>query len=241
VISFGKRIALVLVVFLVVQLILPADFLRQNVKAHEESFYDDEDVEDLELKIISEPVTFFEIDKREGELQLLDLSNWEAVQLTSGSGANWVVDGTGTEVLQTLNSIPSVFISDIELTNDVMEGVWRVDTGSDDDFMGFVFGYQDKGHFYLFDWKQYNQTISNRTGLQGMCVKVVNTDITLSEYDFWNTAGVGEYIKTLYSNRISYKDYTDYGFILKFQPGRFEITIKEGETIIETIEIEDDT
>ena len=65
-----------------------------------------------------------------------------------------------------------------------MEGVWRVDTGSDDDFMGFVFGYQDKGHFYLFDWKQYNQTISNRTGLQGMCVKVVNTDITLSEYDF---------------------------------------------------------
>ena len=39
--------------------------------------------------------------------------------------------------------------------------------------------------------------------------------------------GVGEYIKTLYSNRISYKDYTDYGFILKFQPGRFEITIKE--------------
>lgn len=214
---------------------------KKGIYVSEEGFHEYEYVENLPPKIISEPVTFFEIDKRKGELQLLDLSNWKAINLADGLKANWVVDATGTEVLQTVNSVPSVIISDIELTNDVMEGIWRVDTGNDDDFMGFAFGYQDEGHFYLFDWKQQDQSISNRMGLQGMCVKVVNTDETLSEYDFWNTAGVGEHIKTLYSNRISYKDYTDYGFTLKFQPGRFQITIKEGETVIETIEIEDDT
>lgn len=73
---------------------------KKGIYVSEEGFHEYEYVENLPPKIISEPVTFFEIDKRKGELQLLDLSNWKAINLGDGLKANWVVDATGTEVLQ---------------------------------------------------------------------------------------------------------------------------------------------
>ena len=73
---------------------------KKGIYVSEEGFHEYEYVENLPPKIISEPVTFFEIDKRKGELQLLDLSNWKAINLADGLKANWVVDATGTEVLQ---------------------------------------------------------------------------------------------------------------------------------------------
>ena len=86
--------------------------------------------------------------------------------------------------------------------------------------MGFVFGYRDARHFYLFDWKQADQT----TGLAGMTVKVIDSETALSSGNLWATAGVEGKIETLYQNSVPWQDKVEYNFSLAFDPGRFDIT-----------------
>jgi hypothetical protein len=88
-------------------------------------------------------------------LQPLDVSHWVPIQYNFAfqGPANWVVAADKNSVNQTNNADPSIFLSDITLTDDHIEGTWRVGDFFDDDFIGIVFGYQDDRHFYLFDWK----------------------------------------------------------------------------------------
>lgn len=92
--------------------------------------------------------------------QIVDLNTWSrAATTTSG---NWVVNAAGTSVEQTINGQPSFFVSPQEFINVRMRGTFRT-TNTDDDFMGFVFGWQDPTLIsgttwdfdgYLFDWSQ---------------------------------------------------------------------------------------
>ncbi len=190
--------------------------------------------------ITSAPVTKFVLGAATGQGELADLSAWTVIQyeLLSQPDANWVRDATNTIVTQTVNADASIFLSDFDLTNGQMEGTLRVDTVSDDDFIGFVFGFQDQGHFYLFDWKQFDQSGAD----MGMSVKVVSADTPLTGADLWPTAGNAGRVTTIYHNSIPWADFTDYQFILEFHPGEFTITVKQGDTILgEPINLLDDT
>ncbi len=191
--------------------------------------------------------------------QVVDLTNWKPVvfENTYGMGdgspntlPNWILGSAPTSVEQRSNANASILLSDFPLVNDRMEGTWRVDdTGGDppridnidDDFMGFVFGYQDNQHFYLFDWKQARQTYMGADGQPGMTVKLVDASSPLGVMDLWNTAGNGDRVKTLYHNSIPWQNHTDYGFSLVFQPGQFTITVRQGPAVLDTFRLYDAT
>ena len=165
----------------------------------------------------------------------LNLSDWKSITLADDNSSpypNWVLNSAKTSVTQTINSRPSALLSDIECKDNKIEGSFSVDTTEDDDFIGFVFGYKDIGHYYLFDWKED----------QGMRVKLINTNDPVKEDELWSSTGAGDKIKILYQNNISYKDETVYNFILNFtDKGIFNITIKQGDKLLDNISINDNT
>ena len=182
------------------------------------------------------------------ETKQMDLSNWSSVILAMDRGVhvspNWVLNSTKTSVTQTTNSRPTAFLSDIDCFNAKIEGYFSVDTSNDDDFIGFVFGYKDTGHYYLFDWKQAHgsDAHSNNSGKQGMSVKLVNTDSTIEEEELWSSLGSGDKVKVLYHNDIAYADKTIYSFSLTYiDEGEFNIVVKQGTKIIDDITIIDNT
>lgn len=87
-----------------------------------------------------------------------NLSTWAE----DGSG-NWVVAGDNNSVNQTLNGDPAVFYSDFNSLGRKLSGTITVNTNSDDDFIGFVVGYNPgdlssaASNFIVIDWKQLNQ------------------------------------------------------------------------------------
>ena len=176
--------------------------------------------------------------------QQMDLSKWESVQLTNtGDAPNWKLDSSKTSVTQTNNSRPSVLLGDIQCVNSKVEGSFSVDSTNDDDFIGFVFGYKDSGHFYLFDWKQTDQYDTQKITFakKGMCVKLVNTGSSLVNKELWDSSG-GDKIKVLYRNDIAYEDNTIYNFTLNFTgKGIFNIVVKQGDIVLDDITITDNT
>lgn len=86
------------------------------------------------------------------------------------ANGNWVVQGGGTSVRQTINGSPSFFLSPFELINVSITGNFRT-TDNDDDWMGFVFSHLspvgtttglDVYNSWLFDWKQAAQGAAPR-------------------------------------------------------------------------------
>eukprot|EP00112_Aurelia_sp_Birch-Aquarium-sp1_P017304 Seg3995.1 transcript_id=Seg3995.1/GoldUCD/mRNA.D3Y31 product=Thrombospondin-4 protein_id=Seg3995.1/GoldUCD/D3Y31 len=69
----------------------------------------------------------------------------------------WIVRSKGTEVLQAKNSIPSLLVGKTVYEGIDFSGTIFVQTESDDDILGLVFGYQGPSHFYVVSWKQTSQ------------------------------------------------------------------------------------
>lgn len=174
----------------------------------------------------------------------VDLSLWtvEQYQFPSQGNANWVLSSGNTVANQTVNADASILLSDFNIVSTEIEGSWRVDTTGDNDFMGFVFGYQDRGSYYLFDWKQGNQTHVGVFSEQGMSIKVVDVpgNADPSDADLWITAGNAN-VTTLRHNTISWQDLTDYDFKLTFFPGVFQVEVSEGNTLLESWTVNDNT
>ena len=191
-------------------------------------------------------ITMFSSTSFASTAKQLDLSEWKSVTLANDYPEdplpNWKIDSSGTSVTQTINGRPAALIGDIECSNAKIEGSFSVDSTGDDDYIGFVFGYKDIGHYYLFDWKQKNQVSVKGTTKQGMSVKLVNTGETIKETDLWPTTSNGNKVKTLYHNDISYQYKTVYNFELNFSDqGSINIVIKQGNKILDNIAINDST
>jgi len=90
----------------------------------------------------------------------IDLSTWQKHEVAPGD-AIWTVGDNGNNVTQSSNTTwPTFFYSDEEYSNVVISGKLKVETTSDDDFVGLVMGYQnpinsqDTYEMILWDWRQ---------------------------------------------------------------------------------------
>ncbi|HAV54102.1 MAG TPA: hypothetical protein DCX41_04105, partial [Aequorivita sp.] len=121
----------------------------------------------------------------------LGLDSWSVEG--NPSNGNWVPSPDGRSVRQTLNSNPSFYVSNDDYFNITIQGEFRVETTNDDDFIGFVIGYQSPNsstpdneyNTLLFDWKQAAQSAGGCTAPAAMRLSRIQGTDTNSINSFW--------------------------------------------------------
>ncbi|XOV90597.1 MAG: PEP-CTERM sorting domain-containing protein [Pseudomonadota bacterium] len=154
----------------------------------------------------------------------VDLSGWVA----QGGTSAWTVEAGNNSVLQSYNGQPTTFFDPTALSTHgtALNGKIQVISSSDDDYIGFVLGYQSgeitgsSTDFFLVDWKQQNQGIAQR----GLAISHVTSASTVG--DFWaHTGGVTEIARgnTLFNT--GWNDYQEYDFNIVFNAGLIEVKV----------------
>lgn len=144
---------------------------------------------------------------------LIDLSNW-----TATPGGTWNVDASNTSVYQTTNGQPTFFLSDTNYIDTQFEGTFGVTPNWDDDYIGFVFGYNNSNDYFLFDWKQGDQGVAKA----GFTL----SRITGSNIDLWSHTGADiSVLASNYAGNNGWVDGVTYDFTLDFTTTSISIDI----------------
>lgn len=168
----------------------------------------------------------------------VDLNTWTE-ESPPGSG-NWTVSADGSNVFQSVNNNQTFFVSPNSYFNTTVTGQLRVETTSDDDYIGFLFGYQTPNsttttgdwNFLVFDWKQLNQSGST---LGFTLARVDGATCTTECIPFGNhqTSQSGpdwtyEVLATNVGTGLGWADNTTYDFELLYEENRVRIIITGG-------------
>ncbi|KAL6437051.1 hypothetical protein ACFW04_004985 [Cataglyphis niger] len=136
----------------------------------------------------------------------------------------WRIHNDGAEIWQLLNSDPGIAIGPDVFIGVDFEGTFYVDDkDDDDDFVGFIFGYQDPRHFYLVTWKKGAQVYWMGSPFRaqaeaGIILKLVQSETGPSEMlrnSLWHMYDTPNQVKILwrdpkkmgYQQRVSYRWY----------------------------------
>ncbi|MBN2866808.1 MAG: PEP-CTERM sorting domain-containing protein [Thiotrichales bacterium] len=158
----------------------------------------------------------------------IDLNTWN--QEGASSAGNWVVSSDGSSVNQTINGEPTYFVSDTNYINKDFDGSFEVQTTSDDDFIGFVFGWNGTNDYYLFDWKQTEQDYRG-LGQEGFTL----SRITGSDVELWDHSGTDiQVLATDYGTGKGWADNTMYDFKLTYTTSNIVISIDGNNIFSET-------
>ena len=94
----------------------------------------------------------------------VDLRDWTMESYPSSTNSNWSVRDNGQSVFQSVNAGPTLYYSDFAVSGADIGGTIRVNTNSDDDYIGFALGFNPgdstnpDADYLLIDWKRDNQT-----------------------------------------------------------------------------------
>lgn len=182
----------------------------------------------------------------------LDLRDWTQEGMPDWGA--WDVADDGSAVIQTTNHSPTFFVSPETLTAGAeIEGVIEVQTSSDDDYVGFVFGYQgpyepdETGYDFLaFNWKQNGQTFDGCQAREGMSlVRLQGEEDPAADYtpsgdahpalwchdqDEIDARGYDmdlEVLDTDWGDGTGWEDHTEYRFTLRYTADRVRIHIDD--------------
>ena len=166
---------------------------------------------------------------------VINLNSW-AQQGDPGNG-NWTVAADGSSVLQSINGLPTFYVSPESFINKEFTGSFGVETTGDDDFVGFVFGYNGQDDFYLFDWKQGVQTYNGRTAQAGFTLSKISAGANVTTLDnLWNHNGTGiTVLDTDYGSDRGWADNTVYEFTLGYTDSEINIGITGGDFVNEQV------
>jgi len=160
--------------------------------------------------------------------------------------AAYTFEMNGLVAVQSANPMASVYYNDTALPEGiVVTGKFGVHTTSDDDIIGFVFGWQDPEHTYLFDWKQTTQADGTcGTANAGASLKRITSATALDKCaDLWDSNGTTK-VTTLVAatvNPTGWQDNVDYDLTLSFRPGAITIEVRQGTTMVVSITSNDTT
>ena len=179
-------------------------------------------------------------------MQPIDLTPWAAEGLPGSS--NWQVSGDGSSVRQTVNSTPTVFTGGGSAQGYRYNGVVAVDTANDDDFFGFVLGYDsgDLGgasEFLVIDWKQATQKLGRNpgTGLAGLALSRVTGNINTGTSTapnanaFHHTGVVQELARGATLGSTGWADFAAYTFDIAFTATNVTVSVNGVEQIDYTL------
>lgn len=157
-----------------------------------------------------------------------DLSSWTQ----EGSG-NWVLAADNNSVTQTQNVNPGVYYSDFDSIGRSLSGTIRVNTTGDDDFIGFVVGFQpgdmtSASDFLLIDWKQGNQSSGGCLGEAGIAVSRVTSGLGPNRGAWCHDAdGVTELTRGLTLGATGWVDLTTYTFDIEYSGSNLKVFVND--------------
>jgi len=178
----------------------------------------------------------------------VDLNTWTAESYPSvstfGNGI-WTVNGGGDSVTQSVNGQPTLYYSDFNAQGTAVTGTIRNNGSSDDDYIGFVLGFQPgdssnaAADYLLLDWKRndqyydFGQTNDGppTTAVRGLALSRVTGIPTANE--FWghndyalNTSGaVTELARGETLGNTPYNFFQDYNFSFDFGPNNLVVNV----------------
>lgn len=157
----------------------------------------------------------------------VDLSGWTA----QGGSSNWQVAVDHNSVLQTLNGNPTVFFSGTNDQGKALSGKIKVETTSDDDYIGFVLGYKSgdasasSTDFILIDWKQSTQPYYGCVAPAGLAISRISGGLPDSA-DLWcHTGTVSELARAANLGSTGWADSTEYSFDLVFTATNIQVKV----------------
>ncbi|XP_022191511.2 cartilage oligomeric matrix protein [Nilaparvata lugens] len=162
----------------------------------------------------------------------------------SQNDPNWEIYNKGAEIVQTLNSDPGLAVGYHSFGGVDFEGTFFVDTEIDDDYVGFVFSYQDNHKFYTVMWKKSSQTYWQATpfravaepGIQLKLVQSATGPGQVLRNSLWHTGDTNEQVKLLWKDprNVGWKEKVAYRWLLLHRPkiGLIRLRIFEGENLV---------
>lgn len=149
----------------------------------------------------------------------INLKTWKE----NDSNGIWSVASDGSYAYQAKNGHPTIFTTP---TNDYGEGVGAVFEGSistandgDDDWVGFVMGKENSNNFYVWSWKQGNQS----PAVKGHVFAKVTSGVGVIPWDAHNSKSGYQVLRTDLTK--GWVDNVTYKFRIEYKPKNVRLFI----------------
>ena len=156
-----------------------------------------------------------------------DLSAWTR----EGTGGTWNLAGDNNSVTQTINGAPTIFYSDFDALGRSLSGTIRVNGSSDDDFIGFVVGFNPgelaaPSDFLLIDWKQSNQSFHGFAPA-GLAVSRVTGGLAdnAGAWSHNSALGVTELARGTTLGATGWADFATYTFDIEYTATNLKVSV----------------